>query len=1523
MTSTAFLAPHPSSSSSSSSASFATGEGARRSGYHAIPPVLEGLWIVGYPHFSMRIAKEAEEEEEKGGWEGTSTPLPFLPSPTAEKSGADPPLSAAAALSHPTPVWCIGKVDPKEGFPSNHPNDPSLSKEVCGVSSSPSPSAAAAFSALSTSFDKEEKEKAKNGNGEVVVGMPPSPSPPRYLRKEWIGRLRLLKLSGVSGDDMGLRYFFGGGEEEENENEVPRRSTPPPHSTIDMPAPSLPTATHATDGSAATSFPLRRPPPFSEGDSPPQKKKDDHPWHATVSPVAGGGGVPSPSSSPSLPEESPSRNIKKETTMEKNGIIRKKIKSGVQGSRSGRSGGTGGGRTVPTPQVLQPVMPFLEVCDLAMNVELTTFPLLKKAVPSPSSSAARAVDTPMPYTSSERNALLLSSSSSSSSFSSLSCASSSSPETASAVWPGVGTVSSAIVPPPSRTRRQTPLTSAAGEVEAALLLSSPVPLTQQVSGSVDAPLPIGLHLLPIVPLRHLRLLSLQGTSVSSPGVLDLIGLSCPLLESLFLGSCPRVCQVESLGCLPLLRQLDLHATGVHDEGLRGFATPFTFPMLEELSLAGCGEVSDISPLGKLKALQQLDLRRVPVRMGWMALKDCPALQRLWFESCSILPWRYQPEWGGGGPRMAETIPKTKGSRIPPLAPPLLSSLSRSLFLSFLHSLSSLTLCNLPFFTAALHLQSLVHARTSLRTLSLRHMPSLTHLTPPLCHLPTLESLYLEDLPGLTAEGLDGLGLALASSLQRCRLIRCPGVWHLDGLWGAKALRWLEYRDGNAAALSPCVWDGLWGTHPRYHEREHLLPSSSVGVGNVMRREEEEEVEVEASIQQDESDGPYRLEVCLFSSGYHTLDRLPPLSLLPFLRVLDLRGTRIDDKALGHCARKADSDGGPRRWRHRGGGADPIVQHSLTTTTAPPFLSSSSSYYSSSSSSSSLQTLCVSSCVSLTRANALMHLPHLYQLDLSTTSVTDNGIASLAAAPTLHTLLLRHCPQLSFSAPLFALSFPHLEVLHLSDNPHLTTSALRNVFTLVHDDERETCGAGSPPFPEGVVGVHPFPLLRELFLSHTAVDSLQPLRGLCPPPPLRSLDLSFTAVSGEGLKGIRALSYLKRLSVHHTPHFSTSTVIPIDVWEDHIRWREKEERRRRSAAGRAHPSCDDDASRNVATIERHERHAQKKKDEEVEVESPQAAAAGLRASAVEASLVIDPLVVLHHLADPHGRNKKQKKTEEVRDKEWWSTDDDDKDGGDGGGGALIIFSSPSLHVLDLRETNLLSICTPSLSSSSSDGPTLETERGSRTDRDTPSSPFPSPPSSFPSMAYRSSFLSRLPLSSLLRSAIFSNSSIQELYMSSTSPNDIRGRGASSWSGVDPLTASSYISIPTFTLLFPLLMDFRAFPALRRLWVQHVSCPQEKKNGQPARVDVMGRSEMHLYASPYNRPVRAPPRSHHTLPKRVTRDHADDTCEITSTTSARSFLHGKGKENEEEIQFLYSKLDAISAARPLVSIHLGFS
>lgn len=1507
-----------------------------------------------------------------------------------------------------------------------------------------------------------------------------------YLRREWIARLRLLKLNGVRFDDEGLRYFLGGKEG--------------------------PTSLGSRDTEHVKTEPRRR---RTHG------KKEGvaaSPQDLSLPPMTACG------ASRSLPY---SEKIKEEDEDE--------------------AVGADDDHYVEEDEqlVLQPLMPFLEVCDLSFNFQLTTFPLLRKEAPTlsrrshseagkTSSSPSTAVSLPrkphmlllsvargeeVPQRSKEESVgavphgdhtapttegpaaatggapspWLPSSPSLYSSSCSLASGTSSTredmrmlPTTHTQGGAPLGKRSQEVAgvplaapaspsdPPlcvtpfhsvqklqepvqkeachsplgevlesPATTARSTPRTPSDPRVspptrkklhyhlaemvtekekqqeeeqgpssakhsqykkreESARITPSSPPTPNATSSSAIA---LGIKLLPIITLRHLRLLHLQGTSISSPGVLDLIGLSCPALESLYLGSCPRVVLVEPLGCLPLLRQLDIHSTGIQNEGLRGFGIPFSFPSLEELSLAGCAQVTDITPLGKLGKLTQLDLRGVPVRTGWMSLRCCPQLRRLWFESYSVLPMSYRSEWlppgavgegGGGSTGAARGSTAGRATRScapimpsPPLEGPSTSFSARrrpgrhlgeekkghttrhhaeercwacestavlpskgkrggppssrphssrpslpsdaaassslctartnsifirpapqsSLFLSFLHSLTSITFSHLPTFSASVHLHALVQARTNLRSLALMHLPSLTALTPPLCHIPTLRSLYLEDLPSLPSEGLEGLGMALAHSLRCCTFVQCPRVEHLDGLWGAITLRYLEYREGSTS-LSPGIWNGLWGPQARYHAwlRQSTVASAKrcdeTPAAKVEGEETRKDVAETAKDQKQEEDsgrmetkecehqvikqeeeetapsGPYLLEVCLFSSGYRTLFDLPPLSVLPHLQILDLRHSSINDAAVGRFGRGSERPGIRRMPQGEGNQSEPCsTRIQRERGEGIP----------------SLHTLYLTGCTSLTRANSLMHLPQLRQLDLSGTSVTDTGISSLAAAPALRALFLRRCPQLVFSSPFS--TFPMVEVLDISHNAQLTTSRLKAFFSFIDraieeadehnalpreqpDDEEEKKPLFSNPFQ------NPFPALKELYLSFTAVDALTPLlsvTGTSSPPPLRVLEVSGTPLTPEGMRHLHMLPHLQRLRLSEASHVSTSvSVMPAA---------------QTPTTGRP-PShwCFANLS--------------KKR----------------------------PSVLC--------------------------------------GAAHTLFTHPSLQTLDLRDTDLFALtcssahasffCTRGGEEHQKDlvapvAPPVETkEKACHALPTSPMLSLSSAPQRGPRVksAAVSSLLASLPFHTILPLPILADSPIRELYLSSVPASCVvegvwkeipKQEGPAVCAGKQKETSdgsSPTIPLSTLEFLFPLLLDPRALPQLRLLVVDNAIHPSWS---DPA--EALAAAPLPA-AGPFSTwdedPLATIATSDHTRGRgqaeerptpegsslcregrhRNMQGRPPSSSSLLSPFVQREMQKEREREEEEEIckekeaqkRVLYSQLNAIRTARPLVSIRL---
>lgn len=1423
-----------------------------------------------------------------------------------------------------------------------------------------------------------------------------------FLKKEWISQLRLLKFHWVRVEDNALAYFLGGGDEKEEEQKQRKATKQAKRKIVEEKESS------------------------SDSDDSCVERCG---WEDETS--SGAFGVSRPSAASSVHRNDNRGKGRKRTQGHESPHFHEEVEWEEEEQEE--------------EVVLQPVMPFLEVCDLGINFHLSTFPLLQKATSAPPFSSSWKRRSRMATSGSggsddEKEHVTRSSSSSTSDHACMerrvnrnkSIEEEKKEESRKRRSEEKGSWD-----PRSSANTTARSHAASGRMMRRSVRSPRLP----VNISAGAAVALGLRLIPIVPLRHLRLLHLQGTSISSPGVLDLIGLSCPALESLYLGNCPRVLIIEPLGCLPVLRQLDIHSTAIRNDGMRGFGVPWSFPALEELSLAGCAHVSDISPLGKLQRLKQLDLRGVPVRQGWGSLAGCPCLEKLWYESCSALPLQYFPEWevgmGGGeteegmkrrrrekernkkSPNNRREVPledsveendnhhphedknrneareeidvvgrrkkkkegreeysvREEGNRSwHQCRSALCIAPGRSLFLSFLHSLRAVTFSHLPFFTASVHLQALAQARTKLQRLCLLHLPALTSLTPPLCHFPTLQSLYLEDLPRLTADGLRGVGRALATSLRRCTFIACPLVHHLDGLWGAKSLRYLEYRDG-APDLSYDVWRGLWGGREDYHAWREQQQQPQQQSRRELEQEErflppppvqplEPSVETGVREGQDVSDngGPYRLEVCVFpsrethpscphcppSSGTirsRNLLDLPPLSLLPHLQIVDLRGRHIGDAGVsrfGHCR---DGDGGSRnddvvQQRQRRGPPFAFSIPDAATTVPLP----------------SLHTLYLCNCSCLTRANSLMHLPRLHQLDLSKTSVTDCGISSLAAAPALRILLLQDCPQLSFISPFSP--FPHLEVLDISSNPQLTTSSLKRFFSfsppssgmtmmttkqpkesnftlpeeedphgyqemmrimLMREAATETRREGEEKGKDGNLDEkekqeqnpfqNPFPNLQELYLSRTSVDSITPLIGpfssfprpaSTTPLPLRVLDLSSTNITAEGLEHIEEFSQLQRFLLSNAPHVAIQVSIRMP-------------NERTSSSTTHSPLPPPPPPLPVATTTPSSSSTCSR------VEN--GGGGGADDNADDDLLLAEKSTSLILRSCAH-----------------------------------TLFCHPSFRILDLRGTDLVSlslISTP------------------------PPGTFPADFSSLPS-PFSSSSLS-FPLSRLLPHAVLAESPIRELYLSnsckrctplplpSTHHNHIPARddghrkeeeeekgeekgndedhlihstdggnhrqGSSCAVPPPPSSSPSFsssscplpLSLSTFEFLFPLLLDSRAIPHLRLIIVENHAHPSWGDIAEGLAAASLpfvggegGGGEEGAAASSRREGADPPPYT----PARL---NVNPYCPNPSLQGEMGKERQMEKEemrrkNEEEKKIFFSRLKAIMKARPLVSVRL---
>lgn len=264
----------------------------------------------------------------------------------------------------------------------------------------------------------------------------------------------------------------------------------------------------------------------------------------------------------------------------------------------------------------------------------------------------------------------------------------------------------------------------------------------------------GVHLIPVISLRHLRQLNLQSSSTQQ-GALHLIALCCPALASLYLGCCSYVTSMEPLGLLPCLRQLDLHATGVTDEGVMGVAAPWSFPALEELSLASVLSLTSIEPLGSLSRLTHLDLRLTPVKRGFHALQKCGKLTTLLVGAATA------------------AVPQTP--------------FGDAYFLRYCRTLSVLHLDTITFDHQSL--EALAFARAPLASLSLHHVATLDTLTG-LTSFPLLRALEVNDAPLLTGEGFQGVGEA-CPLLATVVLSNCPRLFHVSGLLASPSLCTLE------------------------------------------------------------------------------------------------------------------------------------------------------------------------------------------------------------------------------------------------------------------------------------------------------------------------------------------------------------------------------------------------------------------------------------------------------------------------------------------------------------------------------------------------------------------------------------------------------------------------------------------------------------------------------------------------------------------------------------------------------------
>ncbi|KAK7200960.1 Leucine Rich repeat/Leucine rich repeat [Novymonas esmeraldas] len=131
-------------------------------------------------------------------------------------------------------------------------------------------------------------------------------------------------------------------------------------------------------------------------------------------------------------------------------------------------------------------------------------------------------------------------------------------------------------------------------------------------------------------LARLRVLNASLTDIGDDSVAACGALA--ELEELQLSGCARVTCLTALGTLPLLRRVNLSATGVVD------VAPLALcPDLWDLSVSACEALTSLRPLATARALQRIDASNTPITADSFADPwVCAALEELDLHGCTHL-----------------------------------------------------------------------------------------------------------------------------------------------------------------------------------------------------------------------------------------------------------------------------------------------------------------------------------------------------------------------------------------------------------------------------------------------------------------------------------------------------------------------------------------------------------------------------------------------------------------------------------------------------------------------------------------------------------------------------------------------------------------------------------------------------------------------------------------------------------------------------------------------------------------------
>lgn len=649
---------------------------------------------------------------------------------------------------------------------------------------------------------------------------------------------------------------------------------------------------------------------------------------------------------------------------------------------------------------------------------------------------------------------------------------------------------------------------------------------------------MSLHLteataVPISPrhLGHLKLLKLSGVVVTDEGIRTTLSLNVPqprltirenraLLaaqhssggddaEPLF----PPLSQLQaadfgfcmSLTCLPLLTpsppqalQLAvtplryLHSLSLQATGLCDGMVPLLVagcPTVRELLLGCCEHLTTIAPLGMLSKLRLLDVHGTNLCDSGLAAAFRSSEQSEdaqggvgQLEVCAV---------GSGSTPSPNSLtisfPNKRRVLFPSLEELNLSGCSRVSDISPLRnlclSLLRLDLRHTPvksglaYLPECTRLQEL-RLQTDLSYPGQQQPPDLTSFGWfPSCF--TFVRLYLHTTPCLTGESLTGL---TSCPLKQLTIIEAPLLTSLKALAAIPTLQVLF------VSRTGLTDDGLQDLIPATQQRLECMRLEKV-----------------------------TLHHC------HSLHELAPLSVLPQLQHLDVRqNSALDNHSFKAFSRSRQplkvllasqyaaltqlgmlADLPQLEWLD-------VQQCGLRDEGLEMLVSSRSA----------ISSLFISYCTHLSQVGWLSVLPRLHTLDLSGTRVTESAVAQLSAARQLRVLLLVNCPGLQFTAKASPEApFRKVSVLSLAHNPQLTTKGLRLLMHLSLDSEVRATN----PLQSS------FPALRELNLSHTAVDSIEPLLTSYQ---LESLEASSTPLHIEGLQLLHELCSLRRLTLQN-------------------------------------------------------------------------------------------------------------------------------------------------------------------------------------------------------------------------------------------------------------------------------------------------------------------------------------------------------------------------------------------------------